>query len=82
MFDIDKRAKKGLIIFAACAVLIILTGIVFKACNYDAAGPAGRARFNSGSFKTLDGYQIIWVGVIMLMLELLMLPAFLKKKKE
>ncbi len=82
MFDMDKQAENGLIIFAVCAVFIILAGIVFNACNYYAAGPVGRGRFNSRSFKTPDGTHIIWVGVIMLLLELLMLHGFLKRRKN
>ena len=82
MAKMDKREKRGLIIFTACAVFIILTGIFFKVYDVYATGRVGSGRFNPQSFKVLDGYQVIFVGVVMLILELLMLLAFFKRENK
>ena len=82
MAKIDQRTKRALFIFTGSAIFIILTGIVFKARDIYATGPVRLGRYQSPTIKTLDGYQIIWVGIIMLIVVLIILLTILKSKKR
>jgi len=78
----DKYSKRGLYIFGGCALCIILTGIVLLLYDANATGPVGSGKYSAGSGATLNGVQVIWVGVIMLLLLLLMMGLTSKTKDD
>lgn len=78
----DKYTKRGFYIFGGCALIIILAGIVLNINEVNASGPVGGGKFIAGSDAILNGSQVIWVGIIMLLLVLIMLLSMLSGKSK
>jgi hypothetical protein len=68
----DRYSKRSLRIFQFLALFIIVIGLIMMMINAHAVGKVGQGKTSQGHIASLNGFQIIFVGVIMLAMSFLL----------
>lgn len=70
----DPQTKKGLKIFAAMAVVIILVGIVMLIVDATADGRVGGGRTGGARDASINGWGVLFIGFALLAIAFFSIP--------